>query len=142
MKKVIAGVVILVVIAVAVVAVVAMNNNDSNKNDTMANMGTNSSSKSSSSSSSSQAVATNTVEIKNFAFSPSTITVKVGTKVTWTNKDSIEHTVTADVSSSDAPSSDQLGQGQSYSFTFNKAGTYAYHCSVHPDMTAKVIVTE
>lgn len=82
------------------------------------------------------------VEISNFAYSPTTLTVKVGTTVTWTNKDSARHDVAADKPSSDAPSSELLGRGESYSFTFNKAGTYSYHCTPHPNMQAKVIVTE
>lgn len=84
----------------------------------------------------------NTVTIKDFAFNPGTITVKVGTKVTWTNEDSVSHTVTADNPSSDAPASGNIAKGQSYSFTFSKAGTYAYHCTPHPYMKATVIVTE
>ena len=84
----------------------------------------------------------NTVTIKDFAFNPGTITVKVGTKVTWTNEDSVSHTVTADTMSADAPASGNIAKGESYSFTFNKAGTYAYHCTPHPYMKASVIVTE
>jgi amicyanin len=84
----------------------------------------------------------NTVTIKDYAFNPGTISVKVGTKVTWTNEDAVAHTVTADDPSSDAPSSGDIGKGDSYSFTFNKAGTYAYHCTPHPYMKATVIVTE
>lgn len=84
----------------------------------------------------------NTVTIKDFAFNPGTITVKAGTKVTWTNEDSVSHTVTADSPSSDAPASGNIAKGESYSFTFNKAGTYAYHCTPHPYMKATVVVTE
>jgi amicyanin len=84
----------------------------------------------------------NSVTIKDFAFNPGTTTVKVGTKVTWTNQDSIGHTVTADTPSADAPASGSIGQGQSYSFTFNKAGTYNYHCTPHPYMKGTVVVTE
>ena len=81
----------------------------------------------------------NAVTISNFAFSPASITVPVGTKVTWTNQDSATHTVTAD----DGKSFDSKGvaQGATYSFTFTTAGTFAYHCAVHPDMKATVIVT-
>ena len=84
----------------------------------------------------------NTVTIKDFAYSPATLTVKVGTKVTWTNEDSVAHTVTADQPSSDAPASGNFGKGESYSFTFNKAGTYSYYCMPHPYMKATVVVTE
>lgn len=82
------------------------------------------------------------VEIKDFAFGPETITVKKGTTVTWTNKDSAGHTVTPDEESDAFVGSDMLNQGESYSFTFDQAGTYTYHCQPHPQMTAKVVVTE
>jgi plastocyanin len=78
------------------------------------------------------------VQIANFAFSPSTLEVKVGTTVTWTNADSAPHTVTSDDGSF---ASNDLNQGASFSFTFTTAGTYAYHCGVHPGMKATVTVT-
>lgn len=86
-----------------------------------------------------QAVATDKVTIANYAFSPATITVKVGTTVTWTNTDSVHHTVTAD--NGQGPQSDLFGKGESYSYTFTKAGTYTYHCEPHPYMHGTVIVT-
>lgn len=89
-----------------------------------------------------KAVETDTVTIHDFAFNPAVIKVKVGTKVTWTNQDSIRHTITADEPSSDAPDSQLLAKGESYSFTFARAGTYGYHCQPHPYMKATVIVTE
>jgi len=79
----------------------------------------------------------NSVTIANFAFSPATLTVKVGTKVTWTNNDSATHTVTALQGAFD---SGDLPTGQSFSFTFTKAGTYNYHCAIHSSMTATIIV--
>jgi len=83
--------------------------------------------------------ATVQVTIQNFAFSPQTITIAPGTKVIWTQMDSAPHTVTSD---SGAPlDSPQLSSGQTYSYTFNKSGTYTYHCAVHPYMKATVIVT-
>jgi amicyanin len=78
------------------------------------------------------------IDISNFQFSPSTITINVGQTVTWTNKDSTPHTVTSDSGSELASSS--LGTGQKYSHTFDTPGTYNYHCSPHPGMKAKVIV--
>ena len=80
------------------------------------------------------------VEVKEFAFNPVTITVKVGTKVTWTNKDSVAHTATSD----DGSTFDTglLNQGESGSFTFDKVGTYGYHCTPHPNMKASIIVVE
>lgn len=82
-------------------------------------------------------VVTNSVDIRGMAFSPATITVKVGSTVTWTNNDSVGHTVTADDSSFDTG---VFRQGESKSVTFSKAGTFTYHCNVHPNMTATVIV--
>ena len=79
------------------------------------------------------------VKIDNFSFGPPTLTVSAGTTVTWTNRDDIPHTVT----SSDDPKvfkSKVLDTDEKFSFTFTKAGTYPYFCSIHPKMTAKVIV--
>lgn len=79
------------------------------------------------------------VNIQNFAFSPSTFTIKKGTKVTWTNHDSVAHTVTSD--SGATLSSGSIAPGQSFSFTFNTVGTFPYHCAFHPSMTGSVTVT-
>jgi len=77
------------------------------------------------------------VTIKDFSFSPSTVTIAVGGTVTWTNNGSSAHTVTADDGSFD---SGDLSQGKTYSHTFDTAGTFAYHCSIHPNMKAEVVV--
>lgn len=95
------------------------------------------SSSGSSSSSSGGAASGPAVSIANFAFSPATVTVKVGDTVTWTNNDSVPHTVTADDGTF---ASDTLAQGQTFSFKFAKAGSVSYHCSIHPQMTAQVTV--
>jgi plastocyanin len=79
------------------------------------------------------------VTIQNFAFSPQTITVAPGTTVVWTQKDSAPHNVTSDTNA--WPASANLSPGQTFSHTFAKAGSYAYHCSVHPNMVATVIVS-
>lgn len=79
------------------------------------------------------------VEIKDFSFSPTTITVPVGAKVTWVNKDEEPHTV---VSTNDAFKSKALDTDEQYSFTFAKPGTYKYFCSVHPKMVATVVVED
>jgi plastocyanin len=63
--------------------------------------------------------------------------VKVGTKVTWTNHDGVAHTVTAD---NKAFSSGPITSGKSFSFTFTKAGTYSYACSIHTVMKGTIIV--
>ncbi len=78
------------------------------------------------------------ITIQDFAFSPPTITVPVGTKVTWTNMDTATHTVTSD---SGAFDSQNLSTNKTFSFTFNQAGTFAYHCNIHKRMTATSVVT-
>lgn len=86
-------------------------------------------------------VATSSVTIQNFAFAPANITVKKGTTVTWTNKDSAAHTVT-ETDSQAGPDSGDLNTGKSYSFTYTAVGTFKYHCAIHPDMVGTVTVTE
>lgn len=81
------------------------------------------------------------VTIQNFAFSPPMLTVAPGTKVVWTNKDSTPHTVTSDTSAWTDSGASGIAQGQTFSFTFAKAGTYKYHCAFHPTMVATVIVS-
>jgi len=79
------------------------------------------------------------VNIQNFAFAPLTVTVKKGDKVIFLNKDSAPHTATSDAKGFD---SGMLAQGQSWTLDTSSltAGTYAYHCSVHPMMKATLIV--
>jgi plastocyanin len=77
------------------------------------------------------------VRIDNFSFSPSALKVKVGTQITWTNGDDIPHTV---VSNSPTFKSKVLGTGEKFTFTASKPGTYSYSCSIHPNMTGKVVV--
>jgi plastocyanin len=88
----------------------------------------------------SEAVATDKVSIDNFEFVPRVITVKKGTKITWTNNDSVAHSVTADEAS--GPDSKLLGNQESFSHTYVKAGTYTYHCQPHQYMKGTVIVTD
>jgi plastocyanin len=80
------------------------------------------------------------VTIKNFAFSPATLTVAKGTKVTWMNEDSTPHQIASDSGSAVSFSGPAIPQGQSYSFTFNTAGEFSYHCAIHPSMLGKIIV--
>jgi plastocyanin len=83
------------------------------------------------------ATAINAATIKGFSFQPDVLKVKVGAKVTWTNDDTVAHTVTADTNSF---ASGNLQSGRSFSFTFTRPGTYAYHCSIHPSMHGSVVV--
>lgn len=82
------------------------------------------------------AAASAAVEISGFAFSPSNLAVAKGTTVTWTNKDSVGHTVT-----SGSFDSGTVPNGGTFSFTFTQDGTYGYHCSIHPSMTGTITVT-
>jgi plastocyanin len=78
----------------------------------------------------------------SFAFSPATLTVTVGTTVTWTNMTQAPHTVTSDDGKTfDSGSSNPVSpSGGTFSFTFTKAGTFTYHCQIHPFMKAIIIV--
>jgi plastocyanin len=80
---------------------------------------------------------TTEVKIDNFSFGPAELTVPVGTTVTWTNGDDIPHTV---VSTDKVFKSKVLDTDEKFSFTFTKAGTYPYFCSIHPKMTGKIVV--
>lgn len=82
--------------------------------------------------------ATAAVVIQNFAFAPASLTINVGDTVVWTQKDAVGHTVTSD--NNTWQESPLLQQGQTFKFTFTKAGTYTYHCSPHPYMIGKIIV--
>jgi plastocyanin len=81
--------------------------------------------------------ASGAVDIKGFAFNPADTTVKVGQKVTWTNNDSTEHNVVADDGTF---KSQDLEQGDKYEYTADKAGTFSYVCTYHPQMKATLTV--
>ena len=78
-----------------------------------------------------------TVKIDNFIFGPQSLTVVAGTTVTWTNNDDVPHNV---VSDDKQFKSRALDTGEQFSYTFTKAGTYSYFCSVHPKMNGQVVV--
>jgi len=78
------------------------------------------------------------VKIDNFSFGPSTLTVPVGSTVTWTNQDDVPHNVVS--TEGKTLKSPVLDTDQKFSCTFTQAGTYPYYCSIHPKMTGKVIV--
>ncbi len=79
------------------------------------------------------------VDISNFSFQPSSLKVSAGTKVTWTNRDSVQHTVTSDQQG--LFDSGPLAPGQKFSFGFDAPGSYKYHCSLHPSMQGMIVVT-
>lgn len=84
-----------------------------------------------------EAAAGPAVEIKNFAFGPGSLSVTAGTTVTWTNNDTVAHTVTATGGGFD---SGTISPGETFTFTFADAGSFDYVCSFHPNMTGTIVV--
>ncbi|PIS41007.1 MAG: hypothetical protein COT26_00280 [Candidatus Kerfeldbacteria bacterium CG08_land_8_20_14_0_20_43_14] len=76
-----------------------------------------------------------TVSIVNMSFQPATLTISPNIEVTWTNNDSVTHTVTGDTFDSG-----NIAPGSSFSQTFTQTGTFNYHCSIHPNMLGQIIV--
>jgi plastocyanin len=85
----------------------------------------------------SEASSSNQVAIDNFTFTPQTLTVPVGTKVTWINRDDVPHTVT---DTEKRFKSTTLDTDDSFSFTFIAPGEYPYYCGIHPHMTGTIVV--
>jgi plastocyanin len=77
------------------------------------------------------------IVVKNFMFSPAPLTVSVGTTVTWVNMDDEPHTAVSDTG---VFRSGAMDTNESYSFRFDKSGTYHFTCSIHPSMSGTVIV--
>jgi len=84
-----------------------------------------------------RAAGSQSVTIKDFAFGPKTVTLTAGDTVSWTNQDKVAHTATAGDGSFDTGN---LSQGQSGSHTFDTAGSFAYICSIHPNMKGTIVV--
>jgi len=131
----------------AIVSVAGLSAGASESSDTLASSAATTQAKapaatttSSSTTAKTTAAVTKEVMIENYKYSPAALTVSVGDTVKWTNMDTAPHTVTV-TSGPVKFNSGNLAKGQSFSYTFTKAGTYAYYCAVHPDMTAKVTVT-
>jgi plastocyanin len=76
---------------------------------------------------------------EKYMFDPATLTVKKGTQVVWTNMSDAPHTVTSDNGTFNTSSN--LSQNQTFMFTFTTAGTFSYHCDIHPYMKATITVT-
>ena len=77
------------------------------------------------------------VRVDNFSFGPDTLTVPANSTVTWVNKDDVPHVI---ASNDGLFKSKALDTDDKYSYTFAKAGTYSYYCSIHPKMVGKVVV--
>ena len=80
------------------------------------------------------------VEIKDFIFNPAEVTIYPGQGVKWINKDTAVHQVYGLVGASGEIRSQKLNEGSYYVYTFDKSGTYEYHCTFHPDMKGTIIV--
>jgi plastocyanin len=80
-----------------------------------------------------------TVNIQDFAFAPPEVTAAVGETIGWTNGDSTAHTATTDDGGCDTGN---IAQNATGGLVFNAAGTYAYHCKIHPNMTGTITITE
>lgn len=94
-------------------------------------------------SSESRTAITATVEIKTFQFAPDTLRIQAGTRVTWMNRDEIEHTVTAGAPDARATTFDKAlgGKGSTYEVAFDHPGTFGYFCDRHQFMRGTIIVT-
>ncbi len=77
------------------------------------------------------------VAIDNFSYTPSTLTVKVGSTITVTNMESVEHTLSADNGSFNTGT---LDKGKSAHFKLTKPGVYSFHCEFHPFMKGSIKV--
>lgn len=139
--KYVIGLIILAVIATGAVVLATRDDNSQGNTNNSSNQTTTPPPQSSNTTTSgSQQPATDKVSISNFAFSPANITVKKGTTVTWTNNDSTAHTI--DFEKDSLKDSQNLSNGDTYSFTFNDEGTFKYICGLHPSMSGSVTVAE
>ena len=77
------------------------------------------------------------IKIDNFTFSPAKLTISKGTEVTWTNQDDIPHTI---VLTAIGVRSKAMDTDKTFSYRFDKAGTFAYICGLHPHMHGQVVV--
>ena len=130
--------IIAAVFVVGIVAVVVLAMNRSSDESTNSSSNGNASSETGSSESASG----EKVSIKDYKYGPESLTVKKGTTVTWTNEDSVGHTVTVTDASKGGPESELFKKGETFSYTFDEVGEFPYFCEPHPYMKASVTVTE
>lgn len=139
MKKVVPIIIVAVVVIVGAVLYFVSKNNSTSNSGSSSQRASMSNQPEKSATANPQAA--DKVTIQGMAFNPAAITVKKGTTVTWTNEDPVSHTVT-ETDGQDGPNSATLSKGHTYTFTYDTAGTFKYHCSIHPDMTGTVTVTD
>ena len=143
MKKPIIIVVVLAVLVLGGIVVAMQMNNTSS--DSMSGMDSMKSGDSSNMMSGEQDLTAQkevTMDIQDFDFEMANITIKVGTKVTWTNQDSARHNVIIDGEGEEGLGSELLAKGESYSYTFTKVGMTNYLCEPHPYMKGMINVVE
>lgn len=141
MKRGILAVVVVVIIAIAAWFLFANNNSNSNSSlngNNNNNSSSNQTPAGNNNGTANQATASGQINIKNMMFTPSQISVSKGGTVTWTNNDSIAHTVTSDTGGE--LNSGDIQPGSTYSHTFNQTGSFQYHCSIHPSMRGTIVV--
>jgi plastocyanin len=131
MKKILLVVLVLVALSVAAFAAISRGTPESNTNTPAQNTNTNTDQ---------PTAAAGAVTMANMMFTPPQITVQKGSTVTWTNNDSVAHTVTDDLSNVGGPDSGTIAAGGTYSFTFTKSGSYQYHCKLHTSMRGTIVV--
>ena len=83
----------------------------------------------------------NSIIITNFAFEPHELNVTVNSSVSWTNEDTVPHTIVTDKDTTAEIKSANLNKGDTFEYNFTKIGIYPYHCSIHPSMTGVIQVT-
>jgi plastocyanin len=83
----------------------------------------------------------NSVMISNFAFEPQQLNITMNTSVIWTNEDNAPHTIVTDKEAPVAISSEPFKKGETFEFNFTTAGSYPYHCGIHPSMTGVILVS-
>lgn len=141
MNKALIAIIVLVVLGVGGWAIYDHNKSSNNSSYGISTTTSSAGNNNRPASNSSQSVAsTGSITIKNMMFTPSQISVQKGGTVTWTNDDNTTHIVIDDLSNVGGPSSGTIQPGSTYSFTFNKTGSFQYHCSIHPSMRGTIVV--
>jgi len=125
---------VIIAVIIIVVGAVALTHKSNNSNGYTAPLN------SASNSAPNQNAASGNINIKNMMFTPSQITVAKGGTVTWTNNDTTTHTVVDDLANVGGPNSGDIVPGATYSFKFNKTGSFQYHCRIHPSMRGTIVV--
>lgn len=135
MKKTPIIIVSTLVVVVALIAIVAASGG---KKDSSMGTNNNMTGDTTASAAATNAVMADKVVISNYKYGPEDIKVKVGTTVTWTNNDAVKHNVVSD--DGKMPEGKLMAKGETYSYTFDKVGTFKYHCDPHPYMHGSVTV--